>query len=482
MSIETVSAVPARHKKDRNSIKVKHKTPIKNRNKKDKKKIQKKKIQKKEMIKKSKIVAPNDKISSINNVNQVSPSIKNAELINQDSESIIGLLTKHKGKIAGAAALGLAGLGYQHRDKLNGLWNKDVAPAPHQSAYMKYGSLVKNRVRELATAITKNNGMLDKAWPYINPVGYTVSALGAGLALKKFWRNPEKQKNNVDIDELSLELISESKDGHSENVQKLLQHSKINVNKADDLEKTALIWASENGHTEIVQSLLQQPGIDVNKASKANQTALILASLKNQTEIVQELLKRKDIDVNKANRYGITALIGASFNNHTHIVQELLKHPKIDVNKADIDRNTLLILESFNNHTEIVKELLKRKDIDVNRANKDQRTALIYASMNNHTQIVKELLKPASIWTSILKYLPILTRFLRPEINVNMADKDGYTALIWASYQGHSGIVQELLQKPGIEVSKKDNEGKTALDWASGNRHEDICEFLRKRK
>ncbi len=149
MSFETVSAVPTRHEKNRNQDAL-----------------------------------------SINNV-----------------ESNLGFFSKHKGKIAGAAALGLAGLGYQHRDKLNGLWNRDVVPAPQQPTFMKkYGYLVKNGVR--AAAVLRN------------------------FASKKIKHQTTLPDNVIKTDkDESTALIWESLRNHTRIVELLWKHFKINVNK-----------------------------------------------------------------------------------------------------------------------------------------------------------------------------------------------------------------------------------------------------------
>jgi serine/threonine-protein phosphatase 6 regulatory ankyrin repeat subunit B len=94
-----------------------------------------------------------------------------------------------------------------------------------------------------------------------------------------------------------------------------------------------------------------------------------------------------------------------------------------------------------------LKELLKRSDIDVNIQNKDGYTALNMASANGRLDKVKELLNQG--------------------IDVNIQDSDGWTALIWASFKGHLDIVKELLKRDKIDVNIKTKNGYTALICAS---------------
>jgi len=93
---------------------------------------------------------------------------------------------------------------------------------------------------------------------------------------------------------------------------------------------------------------------------------------------------------------------------------------------------------------EIVKLLLKRIP-DVNLQDKFGITALIYACWCNNAVIVELL----------LKHNP----------NVNLHDKDCWTALIYACKNSNANIVKLLLEH-NPDVSLKDKDGKTAHKYA----------------
>jgi ankyrin repeat protein len=109
-----------------------------------------------------------------------------------------------------------------------------------------------------------------------------------------------------------------------------------------------------------------------------------------------------------------------------------------------------------------VQELLQLPGIDVNKADQNGYTALIWASSRGHLQIVKELLK-------------------QPGIDVNKADKNEFTALILASRDGRLEIVELLLEQPGIDVNKADKHGNNALIVALSNGHLEIIQSLLKK-
>jgi len=105
---------------------------------------------------------------------------------------------------------------------------------------------------------------------------------------------------------------------------------------------------------------------------------------------------------------------------------------------------------------ETAKKIIE-KGADVNQKDKDGNTALIYASKNEYIDIVNALLEKGA--------------------DVNQKDKDGNTALIYASSYGYIDIVNALLEK-GVDVNQKNKDGSTALIYASISAYIDIVNAL----
>lgn len=61
--------------------------------------------------------------------------------------------------------------------------------------------------------------------------------------------------------------------------------------------------------------------------------------------------------------------------------------------------------------------------------------------------------------------------------NVNAKDKNGWNALMYASYYGHTDIASSLISD-GANVNAKTNEGVTALMWASAEGNADVVRVL----
>ena len=78
----------------------------------------------------------------------------------------------------------------------------------------------------------------------------------------------------------------------------------VDVNAADALGSTGLMWALYNSHNNVVQVLLQQPDIDINKVNVDGDSALHFAVILNNHEGMAMLLERQDLTtINKKRQY-----------------------------------------------------------------------------------------------------------------------------------------------------------------------------------
>mmetsp|Transcript_5483 Transcript_5483/g.13358 ORF Transcript_5483/g.13358 Transcript_5483/m.13358 type:complete len:103 (-) Transcript_5483:22-330(-) len=82
-------------------------------------------------------------------------------------------------------------------------------------------------------------------------------------------------------------LIEACKEGKFEDVKELVNSGDEDLNKKDELEQTALIWAVRSGNAEIVE-LLCDSGADV-KISSQTGTALEIAEEEGHEDIMKIL-------------------------------------------------------------------------------------------------------------------------------------------------------------------------------------------------
>ena len=65
-----------------------------------------------------------------------------------------------------------------------------------------------------------------------------------------------------------------------------------------------------------------------------------------------------------------------------------------------------------------------------------------------------------------------------PGIDVNQADSNGNTALMWAAANGRQEVVKELLQNKKVDVNQADSNGNTALILAAGNGQQEVVKVI----
>ncbi|PKK66956.1 ankyrin, partial [Rhizophagus irregularis] len=109
---------------------------------------------------------------------------------------------------------------------------------------------------------------------------------------------------------------------------------------------------------------------------------------------------------------------------------------------------------------DIVKYLLTDNNIDINLQDNFGETALFLASALGNAKIVKLL--------------------LRNNANPNICNNENVTPLIVSSYNGHNDTVKALLEKGDVNINYQDNLCKTALSFAAHEGQPLIVELLLK--
>ncbi|CAB4387732.1 unnamed protein product [Rhizophagus irregularis] len=127
--------------------------------------------------------------------------------------------------------------------------------------------------------------------------------------------------------------------------------------------------------------------------------------------------------------------------------------------KEGDNKNALMIASSLDCY-DIVKYLLTDNNIDINLQDNFGETALFLASALGNAKIVKLL--------------------LRNNANPNICNNENVTPLIVSSYNGHNDTVKALLEKGDVNINYQDNLCKTALSFAAHEGQPLIVELLLK--
>lgn len=234
---------------------------------------------------------------------------------------------------------------------------------------------------------------------------------------------------------------------------------------------TPLCLACSYDSSDVVQELLSLPDIQVNATGKDwdLNMALILAIRAGHSTCVSLLLRHPDIEVNLADRRGYTPLITAAFYFHHSteaILQLLLSHPKVQVNTltADAAGWTALGAAAQAGYVGKVKLILARPDLLVNAVDWKGMSTLMNLLAARNTVHNGDTIR------LILEH---------PEVDVNIVNRFGETALMLAARNGHEEMVKQLLARGDVKRDVRDHFGRTALIWAIGKGHESIAQLLR---
>jgi serine/threonine-protein phosphatase 6 regulatory ankyrin repeat subunit B len=202
--------------------------------------------------------------------------------------------------------------------------------------------------------------------------------------------------------------------------------------KSKGLDKARLKEAIKSCDAKAVEQIVKK-GNDVNfnyNDDDVNITPLQIACLIpcNSDEIINILLKAGAAPDLK-DKYGATALMSAASNGKKEAVKMLLE-AGADPNLQDVIGSSLVAAAMHSG---------------------------VFAGEN--TEVIDILLKAGA--------------------KVNLQGKGGYTALMWASFNGDRETVNVLL-KAGAAPNLKDENGDTALSKASKRGHKEIVNILKK--
>jgi cytohesin len=204
------------------------------------------------------------------------------------------------------------------------------------------------------------------------------------------------------------------------------------------------------GHKEVVELLL---------AKGAKVPALHLAAYLGDVEKVKRALQ-DGADINSQADDGGTALHAAACSGRKDIVQLLISRgAKVD--PKDASGLTPLYYATTHNTEEIV-DLLVAKGADVDATNETEDG---YGHALLHYAIAQDDSKDA------IKLL------INKGANVNVRDWDGFTPLMWATWESGKDVVELLISK-GADVNQQDNYGCTALHQIATLGNKDMVELL----
>jgi ankyrin repeat protein len=231
-----------------------------------------------------------------------------------------------------------------------------------------------------------------------------------------------------------IELYKACEEGNLKAVNALLAQgvSKTVLNFKFGEQKHTPLWiACHNGHLDVVKRLLEESKIDVNKKDDAGRTAFYVACEKGYLKIVEALLSHQSIKPNICIPNGMTplAIAYSSVNGRRHmaVTKRLLSDKKYNPNQITEKCWPPFIIACDMGDENIVESLLARKKLKIMQTDSWGRNGLHTACKKAHEKVVKKLLKDG-------------------RININEQTNDGATALFFAIDTKSPTIVRSLLE------------------------------------
>jgi ankyrin repeat protein len=210
----------------------------------------------------------------------------------------------------------------------------------------------------------------------------------------------------------------------------------------------ALTIACFYGHDTLLRHFLSGPNVTDVQIGKA----LYWASSRGYCKCVKMLhsCMKPDFEKSLCNHSGRSPLATAAENGHVDCLDFLLQTHIFDLNQQDTGGYTALSLAAARAQDQIISMLLgleRSYELDVNLADANGRSALFWACSANTTSGVSKLLHDE-------------------RTNPNLLDRHSRDATSWACQDGLANVVKLFVDNPSVTLSNQDAAGNTPLIYA----------------
>ncbi|KAJ5982175.1 hypothetical protein N7451_012275 [Penicillium sp. IBT 35674x] len=190
---------------------------------------------------------------------------------------------------------------------------------------------------------------------------------------------------------------------------------------------------------------------------------LSLAVISGNAASVERILQSQEIEVNDRCSDGLSALVYALKHREYYALQLLLADSRLDVNLADSLGWTPLQAAVLEGNHVAAQMLVRHAAIDINHQTSHHDAPLLLS--------VKRLNGQQSV-------LMVDSLLLHWELDVNISDSNGQTALWHAVNRGHYDLVKLLLRQSDLRLNDPDRYGVTPLARAAERPVLSVLELL----
>ncbi|XP_054440585.1 inversin isoform X2 [Pteronotus mesoamericanus] len=229
------------------------------------------------------------------------------------------------------------------------------------------------------------------------------------------------------------------------------------LNWQDYEGRTPLHFAVADGNVTVADVLTSYESCNITSYDNLFRTPLHWAALLGHAQIVHLLLERNKSGTIPSDSQGATPLHYAAQSNFAETVKVFLEHPSVK-DDSDLEGRTSFMWAAGKGSDDVLRTMLSLKsDIDINMTDKYGGTALHAAALSGHVSTVKLLLENNA--------------------QVDATDVMKHTPLFRACEMGHKDVIQTLI-KGGARVDLVDQDGHSLLHWAALGGNADVCQIL----
>ena len=237
-------------------------------------------------------------------------------------------------------------------------------------------------------------------------------------------------------------LLTIAAEEGSIDAMKLLVKSGIDITLVDKTDSPAIIHASRFGYNKVVEFLIQVA--DINSFELLKRENALMTACRFKQEETAILLINSGISLTHTNENNDDALLTAlkfqCFN-----VAKLLVEKGCSINSISSNGNRIITRCAFDNREDTLDFVLNCPEVDVNVKNLNGETALMIASRHGHDSIVLKLLQ-------------------QERININEVDSFGRSALYIALASNKQATINLLLSSTmALDVNIADHFGVSPL-------------------
>ena len=243
---------------------------------------------------------------------------------------------------------------------------------------------------------------------------------------------------------------------HQNSSKEILKCDNLQINLANDDQKTPLHLAVEKGNIDIVDKLLNMRP-DHNAVDSSGNTVLHLAAAGGYLDCCESILKHNADKINARNNDENTPLHLAIKNGNSNIIACLQQY-QTGCNLQNSLGDTPLHLAVNDGHLDCFTKLLADTNLKIELTNNTHLTPLHCAAKTGNAEIIAQLLHRGA--------------------NCNAKDTSGDTPLHLAVTKGFLNCCEKLLARTDLKINEKNKTNETPLHKAAEVGRRNVCELI----